>query len=248
MVIQTIEAGMKDKIDSKAGTCRLCDGPATSLVFSTKKSLQTWMKCEICGYIGLAEKHFPSRKEEKNRYLLHTNNSTDSGYLDFLDLFVKSAVRPYTVPPGRILDYGSGPVPVLSGLLKDLGYECDIYDPIFAKTRLWKKRIYSAILLHEVAEHLKNPQATFSRLLSRLETGGIMAVRTRFPPSGMEEFKSWWYRMDPTHVGFFTPQSLILFFAKQGFSHLACIYPDIIIFRKKCECVDSTHLSATLVQ
>jgi len=235
MALQTIETGMKDKLDSGLRECRLCGGPTATISFSTKKASQTYLKCEACGYIGLTEKQFPSRKEGKNRYLLHTNDSKDSGYLDFLNVFIKSAVLPCTIPGSRILDYGSGSEPVLSGLLQDMGYVCDIYDPIFAKTRLWKKRAYSAILLHEVAEHLGNPQGTFTCLMNRLESGGIMALRTRFLPSGMEEFKSWWYRMDPTHVGFFTPQSLILFFTHNGFSILNCIYPDIIVFRKSAD-------------
>ena len=125
-----------------------------------------------------------------------------------------------------------GPRPVLSGLLKDLGYACDIYDPAFAKTRLWKKRKYSAVLLHEVAEHLKNPSETFNRLAGLVEPGGILAVRTRFPPSGADDLKSWWYRMDPTHVGFFAPRSLSSFFVRNGFSTLRCIEPDIMVFRK----------------
>ena len=173
-----------------------------------------------------------TQKEGKNRYLLHQNSHDASGYIEFLNVFIGSAVLPYIAPGSAILDYGSGPRPVLSGLLKDLGYACDIYDPAFAKTRLWKKRKYSAVLLHEVAEHLKNPSETFSRLASLVEPGGILAVRTRFPPSGADDLKSWWYRMDPTHVGFFAPRSLSSFFGRNGFSTLRCIGPDIMVFRK----------------
>ena len=102
--------------------------------------------------------------------------------------------------------------------------------PAFAKTRLWKKRKYSAVLLHEVAEHLKNPKETFAGIVSLLEPGGIIAIRTRFLPQNEGDLKSWWYRMDPTHVSFFEPRSLISFFGQKGFSTLCCIYPDMIVF------------------
>ncbi len=212
--------------------CRLCGAPASPIVVRSKKSSRTYAKCEACGFIGLAAGHMLTQKEGKDRYLLHQNSHDDSGYLEFLDAFIGSAVLPYIAPGNAILDYGSGPSPVLSGLLKDLGYTCDIYDPAFARTRLWKKRNYSAVLLHEVAEHLKNPSETFSRLVGLVESGGILAIRTRFPPSGADDFTLWWYRMDPTHVGFFSPWSLSSFFGRYGFSTLRCIRPDIVIFRK----------------
>ncbi|HWP67849.1 MAG TPA: class I SAM-dependent methyltransferase, partial [Rectinemataceae bacterium] len=181
---------------------------------------------------GLASEQFPSREKEKNRYLLHNNSANDLGYLDFLKSFIDTAVLPYAIPGCKILDYGSGPKPVLSGMLACLGYECDIYDPIFAKTRLWKSRRYSAVLLHEVAEHLHDPKDSFDCLASLIVPGGIIAIRTRFLPLDAGDLQSWWYRMDPTHVGFFSPRSLALYFEQKGFSTLVCRYPDTIVFRK----------------
>ena len=212
--------------------CRLCGASAAPVVFRSKKSSRTYASCEACGFIGLAAVHMLTQKEGKNRYLLHRNSHDESGYIEFLNLFIGSAVLPYVAPGGAILDYGSGPRPILSDLLKNLGYACDIYDPAFAKTRLWKKRKYSAILLHEVAEHLKNPAETLGRLAGLVEPRGILALRTRFPPPAEADFKSWWYRMDPTHIGFFPSRSLESFFGRNGFSTLRCIRPDIMIFKK----------------
>jgi len=209
--------------------CRLCGAPASPIVVRSKKSSRTYAKCEACGFIGLAAGHMLTQKEGKDRYLLHQNSHDDSGYLEFLDAFIGSAVLPYIAPGNAILDYGSGPSPVLSGLLKDLGYTCDIYDPAFARTRLWKKRTIPVLFTkwRSTSESIE----TFS-LCGLVESGGILAIRTRFPPSGADDFTLWWYRMDPTHVGFFSPWSLSSFFGRYGFSTLRCIRPDIVIFRK----------------
>lgn len=212
--------------------CRLCGASAAALVFTTKKAARTYLRCGACGFVGLARGHFPSREEEKTRYLLHKNSANDLGYLDFLKSFIESTILPYAIPGGKILDYGSGPRPVLSEILARLGYECDIYDPIFAKTRLWKSRRYSAVLLHEVAEHLHDPKDSFESLAGLVVPGGIIAIRTRFLPLDAGDLKSWWYRMDSTHVSFFSPRSLALFFEQKGFSTLYCRYPDMIVFRK----------------
>lgn len=209
----------------------MCDGTVLSFVPRAQKRELCYYRCDTCGFVFLARRHIIAKSKEKARYLLHKNDPSDSGYLDFLHSFLAKAFIPYAKPGGRVLDFGSGPSPVLAEILRDKGFQCDRYDPIFARTRSWRKRCYGAILLHEVAEHIRNPGTVFSALAERIDPGGVIAIRSRFLPS-MDDFPTWWYRMDSTHVSFFTPDCLIRFFGGKGFSLLVLADPDTIVLRK----------------
>lgn len=82
---------------------------------------------------------------------------------------------------------------------------------------------FDFVFCHECAEHFHLPLKTFARMASFLKSGGICAVSTYFlppppehhaadepPPGGAASgvfppfFKGWWYRMDFTHVSFYT--------------------------------------------
>lgn len=210
----------------------MCGNAAAPIPLKTGKTPLTYYRCGQCGYTSLAWRDLPGASAEKSRYLLHRNDSSNSGYLDFLSSFLDAALLPYVKPGGRVLDFGSGPSPLLAGMLAERGYRCDIYDRIFARTRRWKTRIYDAILLHEVAEHLRDPQASFSGLIPRVAPGGIVAIRTRFLPDSAEEFSDWWYRMDKTHMSFFTASGLAAYFESRGFFTLIRKNQDIIVFKE----------------
>lgn len=197
-----------------------------------KKSLILYHRCPHCGFVSLAPAHFLPRASERERYLLHHNDESNAGYRAFLGSFLDRSFLPYVPRGGLVLDYGSGPAPMLASMIKGHGYRCDIHDPLFANTRLWRRRFYDAILLHEVIEHVKKPAKSLTFLVERTKAGGIIAIRTRFLPESLEAFPSWWYRMDPTHRSFFTPACLESFFLRKGCSLLKLEEPDIIIFRK----------------
>jgi hypothetical protein len=209
----------------------MCGEPTTVFSLSTKKSTLAYHRCERCGFIHLGQKHFVAQAEEKARYLLHRNDISNPGYVAFLRSFIMKAIAPFKAPDCLVLDFGSGPAPILARNLEEAGYRCDVYDPIFAKTRLWRERRYDAILLHEVAEHMRSPGTTLAFLTTLVDEGGIIAIRTRFLPESMEDFGSWWYRMDPTHVSFYTVRCLVDYFAARGFSLLSLYAPDIIVFQ-----------------
>lgn len=162
-----------------------------------------YFRCLRCSYVYLDRNRLPPPEEEKARYLLHRNDPEDPGYRAYLEDFIRKAVLPYVPPGGRILDFGSGPVPVLARLLSDRGYRVSSYDPFFAPDRPDPADPFDLISLHEVAEHLARPYFELSRLARTLAPGGRLAIRTRFAPEDPGEFRTWWYREDPTHVGFF---------------------------------------------
>lgn len=212
--------------------CRLCGGPAARLDAPLGNKNLSYARCERCGYVGLDPEHFPGAEEEKKRYLLHRNSPSDPGYLRYLQEFLDLAVLPYLAPGARALDFGSGPAPVLSSLLESAGFGCDCFDPFFLPDLSWQDRTYDAILLHEVAEHLHDPARTLLELAPRLAPRGIIAIRTRVPPADAESFRTWWYRMDPTHVGFFTPKSLEMVFTAVGLHSVQCSLTDCIVLRR----------------
>lgn len=216
----------------RAPRCRLCGGRSAPFAAATRKTSNRYYRCEACGFVALAPGERPSASDAKARYLLHENDPADPGYREFVSAFARQAIIPNVAPGARILDFGSGPRPFLAAFLSERGFDCDLYDPNFARTRAWRRRTYDAIALHEVAEHLAEPGAAFGYLAERIVPNGIIALRTRFQPRESRDFDRWWYRMDPTHVSFYTPDSLERFFCGRGFAPAFFKEPDTIVFRK----------------
>ena len=232
MGLQTI-GRLTARYATREAKCVMCGRAAKPFPVTTKKQAFLYHRCDHCGFIALASRDRLSAADERARYLLHENDASNAGYLDFLRHFLDTALLPYKAPGSLVLDFGSGPSPQLANLASALGYRCDIYDPIFAKTRSWRRRDYDAILLHEVIEHLRRPSKVLSLLAARVKAGGIVAIKTRFLPGSMEDFPSWWYRMDPTHVSFYTPGCLSGFFSIKGCFPISLREPDIIIFKNE---------------
>lgn len=219
---------------SERPRCRLCKSASTQrIVIDDKVAAKTYIRCDDCGFIGVSQRCFPSKNEEKARYLLHSNNEESRGYREYLERFIDQALSPYLEPGSSVLDFGSGPTeqPLLRYLMEARGNSCSIYDPFFAPGRAWRRRKFSAIVLHEVIEHLRRPRQSLFYLLGRLSPGGILALRTRFVPGTIQDFIPWWYRMDSTHLGFFSPESLMLLLRPAGLELMRTITPDIIVFR-----------------
>lgn len=195
---------------------------------------QAYARCPRCTYIYLDRSRLPSRGEEKARYLRHRNDPADPGYRSYLEEFVRKAVLPYAPPGGRILDFGSGPVPALAALLGDHGFAATAYDPYFAPDPPYRAGPFDLIAIHEVAEHLSRPYFEFARLARILAPGGRFAVRTRFAPEDPGEFRTWWYREDPTHVGFFSSRSFAVLAGRLGMSVELEDGRDTLVLRSLC--------------
>jgi len=146
--------------------------------------------------------------------------------------FIASGVKPFVPPEGKLLDFGSGPGPVLAELLKQEGHTVDLYDPFFASSKgIWRKT-YHAITMTEVLEHLEKPRADLERLVGRLKKGGVLSVMTLFHPQDRQSFGVWWYRRDPTHVGFYTRRTLAKIADVLGLELVHCDDIRLAVFRK----------------
>ena len=107
----------------------MCGGDAPPWAHGIHDRRYDW--CPTCGSIQIAADLLPTPETERNRYLEHNNQPDNSNYREYLTRFLESAIATTVSPPARILDFGSGPSPVLSMLLAERGYDVWSYDPIF---------------------------------------------------------------------------------------------------------------------
>lgn len=192
--------------------------------------------CPECGYLQIDETLLPGPGAERERYLLHDNDPGEPRYRAYLERFVETAIAPFLSPGERILDFGSGPVPALGTILRGYGYSVRCWDPFFAPEPGWEDELWDAIVLHEVAEHLHSPAATFRTIAGRVREGGFIAARTRFRPEDPTSLESWWYLGDSTHVGFFAPRSFAALAEALDFSLSLCLRPDIVVLKARHAC------------
>lgn len=203
-----MEAELGDLTVSQS-PCLICSAPAQHF-FKDNKTEQTYFKCPNCEAVFLAKENRLSLSEETARYELHENNPEDQAYRDFLFQLIEPLLEKLSKfnSPSTLkgLDYGSGPNPTLSVMLKEYGYEVDNYDPIYGP-KLQENKIYDFITCTEAAEHFYNPHNEFEKISSILKPGGVFALMTLFLKSD-EDFKNWYYRRDPSHVIFYATKTL----------------------------------------
>ncbi len=165
---------------------------------------EAFVRCSSCDSI---ERELDGRfdaEAEKARYLLHRNDPDDPGYAAWLFSFIDTAKGAGLAPGMSVIDYGSGPVPVLATLLRARGYDAWAWDPFFAPDVSLLGRRYDALLCLEVAEHFREPYDSFIAMARLLEPGGLVVIRTSPPPASDEAFAQWWYKEDPTHFIFYS--------------------------------------------
>ncbi len=168
----------------------------------------------------------PSPEQELSRYREHNNDREDERYRHFLNRLLVpfharvSATFPPPSPqvPLKILDFGSGPVPVLGEMLRDSGYDVSFYDPFFAPQQdVLQSRRYHGIVCCETAEHFHNPRLMFQKLFALLHPGGTLGVMTTFLTEEID-FDRWYYRNDHTHVFFYRRATIAWIAAHWGSS------------------------------
>lgn len=219
--------------------CSLCGFRARPIRDS--RSARIYHRCLRCDLIGLNEAYLPSDETERNRYLLHTNSEHDSGYVRFLTEFVNEAIVPASITVQsrtgssllRVLDFGSGPAPVLASIVGRLGFEVAVYDRYFASDRSVLDRVYDMIVMHEVIEHIAASGRLLETTAPLIAPGGELVVRSRLHPATDGEFLSWWYRGDETHVRFYGTETFRWIDAQTGFELADTNGVDMIRLRRR---------------
>jgi SAM-dependent methyltransferase len=208
-------------------SCRLC-GTVGQHQPVRGADMRSYLHCDECAVITVDEKHFLSADRERARYQEHNNGAHNQGHVDFLQRVIRP-LRAYVSPPMRGLDYGSGPVATASVLLKREGLECDDYDPFFYPER--PVAPYDFILSTETFEHFFAPRKEIGYLTSILRPEGILAIMTEVWDS-VERFASWYYARDPSHVTFYSRQSIGYICASFGFRQLYTDSKRVFILQK----------------
>lgn len=207
--------------------CPLCKNKVSDEFASAND--RTYYQCENCGLIFTSIEFFLSNEEEKGRYCFHQNKIEDEGYVNFLNQLAKPLANLFE-PGASGLDYGCGPGPVLSELLKRKSFNCDIYDPYFYP-ELDNTKHYDFITATECFEHFYNPANELDRICKILKSGGFLGIMTEFY-SPERDFADWYYIKDPTHVCFYSVKSIDFICRNYGFSIVYCDEKRVVILEK----------------
>lgn len=184
--------------------CQICGSNCKSIHVIKKKWEKEYYKCTNCEFIFVAEEELLDRDRERIRYEGHNNSVEDEGYKDYFRRFIDYSFDGIS-KKNKILDYGSGPEPVLKRTLNEEGYNnVEIYDKFFKDDETPLKLKYNLITSTEVVEHIYNPMDTFRLMASLLEEEGTIVIMTNFHENDTKKFEDWWYITDPTHVVFYS--------------------------------------------
>lgn len=175
-------------------------------------------RCPRCRLISVSPTHHLDPAAEKSRYDTHENDPSDPRYRAFLGRLV-NPLSAVLEPGAEGLDFGSGPGPTLSLMMRERGFACEDYDPFFAPDEELLARSYDFIACSETAEHFFRPGESFDRMKSLLRPRGWLGIMTRLLRPE-QEFESWWYIRDPSHVCFYSVETMEWIAETGGFSML----------------------------
>jgi len=193
--------------------CPLC-GHAPIRAFHRDR-FRAYLRCPVCGLIFVPPEDRLPPEEEKARYDLHQNHPDDLGYRDFLNQLARPLLARLGPPPLDGLDYGSGPGPTLSVMLKEHGHRMALYDIFYAVYPEAMARTYDFVTCTETFEHFHNPREEWNRLVGLVRPGGWLAIMTLLIDDP-ESFPDLHYIADLTHVSFFSCQTFRFLTARDG--------------------------------
>ena len=149
--------------------CPLCSGK--NIDFYHADAAREYLHCEGCELVFVASQFHLKPAGEKARYDLHRNTTEDDGYIRFLSRLADPLLE--RLPSGQFgLDFGCGPGPVLSEILKKAGHRIELFDPYYRNDRQVLNMKFDFITATEVVEHMSRPGIEFERLFEMLKSGG----------------------------------------------------------------------------
>ncbi len=211
--------------------CKICQGP-TEAFFDTYMKCETY-HCHECEFIFKEEAAIISNEKELKVYEQHNNTEENLGYVAMFQDFMEKTFLPYKKEIHTVLDFGSGPNPVLANIMTHQGFQVDHYDKFFAPEKVYVDKKYDLITSTEVIEHISEVQETMALFSEHLQEGGYLALMTQFHPNEKEAYLKWWYRRDPTHISFFRPHALQTLAQQHHFQYISGDEKKIILFQKR---------------
>ena len=184
--------------------CPLCLHEKTSLIGSGFG--RTYVYCDFCHLVFVPKCEHVSSARERAEYDLHENDNSSQSYRRYLGQVAKEVIGiGYSSP--KILDFGSCKDYVLTRILREQGYSCEAYDPLYGIGSSALEKKYDIVVLCEVIEHLRDLPRELELIGNLLEPDGALYIRTQFYEN-KETVPTWWYANDVTHINFFCLQSL----------------------------------------
>lgn len=208
-------------------TCPLCHGSKDTLYYHDKRG--DYRRCSECSLVFVLPDVYLNPEDEKKRYDLHTNSPDDPDYRKFLSK-VLDPVLERIEQKAFGLDFGCGPGPTLSKMFEEKGCTMNVYDHFYAKDEAVLEKSYDFITSTEVVEHLYDPKRVLDTLMAMLKPKGILALLTQVYPS-QDAFGAWYYKNDPTHVCFFSDETMS-YLAKRWDASLEVLGNGIFIFTR----------------
>tara|TARA_Y100000588_G_C13945574_1_gene791972 strand:+ start:57 stop:740 length:684 start_codon:yes stop_codon:yes gene_type:complete len=188
--------------------CLICKNPNPTITFQqrTKKLKRNHYKCKICDCIFVPNKYHLNETLQKQRYMEHNNDPNDSRYRNFLSKATIPLLE--QINKGSVgIDYGSGPGPTISPMLKEHGLTTVNFDPIFAPDEKVLSDQYDFITCTEAAEHFSMPLKEFGLFQKLLKPNGVLVVMTSLLDT-CNDFTTWGYNHDPTHIVFYSRSTM----------------------------------------
>ena len=188
--------------------CPLCLSKDLVVVLkSERKNLERiYKRCLNCQLLSVPKEFHLWPVEQKKRYLEHHNNVDDLDYRNFL-LPLKQAVTPHIKFNSYGIDFGAGHGPALAKMFSDDGFHMALYDIYFHNDRSVLAHSYDFVVASETVEHFESPGMEFELIDNLLSKGGVLGVMTSIFYESID-LEKWYYRMDPTHVSFYSPETM----------------------------------------
>lgn len=208
--------------------CTLCFAEGFNF-FSDRQ--RQFFRCQQCDLIFAAPDSHLSAVSEKKIYDYHENNADDPRYRKFLSQLSEPLLTKLTLGMHG-LDFGCGPGPTINLMLQEQGMSVALYDLFYFPDSAVLATQYDFVTATEVVEHFNCPRQDWPILADVLKPGGWLGIMTwlyQFPDDN--NFCHWSYKGDPTHVSFYTPETM-KWLARWLNLELQIVSERVILFRK----------------
>lgn len=183
--------------------CPLCLATNTQL-FSYHQH-KPYLLCQQCHYTFLLPAFWLTAEQEAQHYQLHQNDVDDPHYRRFLNRLYQP-LKTLLNEHSHGIDMGCGPGPALAKMFQEDGLACEHYDPLFFPNETLLTQSYDFVTCTEVVEHLRKPHQMWQQLKQLVKPNGYLAIMTSWRVE-QADFSQWHYPRDPTHIGFYQPQT-----------------------------------------
>lgn len=185
--------------------CPLCLHHA-EFYFSDERLKRQYFHCQQCDLRFLDPANYLRPDAERERYELHNNDMENEKYRNYMQPIAEWVTKNCEGRDG--LDFGCGKAPLLAKILTDNGFNMRIYDPYFFTDLAYRDCKFDFTVAVEAAEHFYSPKNEFEHLVSMLKPSGGIGIVTLLYREELD-FKSWYYRLDPSHVCFYSEQTFL---------------------------------------